>query len=360
MAYSFTFCGKDVTEIGLHYVPENADTYVFGIGAYTNSEQKFEGHDGGYYYGNTVQPKKFTLRCYYEKQQVEEGLFAKVHAMFRRGRSGRLVFSPRPWLYYIATVTDVNTSKLINLENGLVTITLTAYYPYAMTDYKYIPADASFAETMAINSAMPTSDILPECEFTDIEYTSTMPTILLYNGGTERASVKIGIAGDTGTGVTIYNRTTDQICGFKGLNGTNTANKYVEYDGRTGNAYWVSNDDYNGESAFLYHDYGVIELEPSYPAERGITLTTEANSPTLTSEESTFTSDMIGKYVYADGQFRRIVNVPDEHTLTVSSRCENAGTETDSMIVTMNEIIVHADTTMNLTYLAFDYKHTFA
>jgi hypothetical protein len=56
-------------------------------------------------------------------------------------------------------------------------------------------------------------------------------SFLLYNAGTERASVAIHIAGNA-PGVVIANKTTGQSCRFVGL--SEQANKYIVSDGING------------------------------------------------------------------------------------------------------------------------------
>lgn len=60
MQGGFSFCGTDIADLGLEYVPETANTYVFAGSDYKIHEQVFDGHHGGYYYGSTVSPKVFT------------------------------------------------------------------------------------------------------------------------------------------------------------------------------------------------------------------------------------------------------------------------------------------------------------
>lgn len=352
MLYSFSFCGTDVTELGLRYAPENADTYVHDSLSFDLSEQSYEARDGGHFFGTSLKPKSFVLRCYYENTYALDGLTSRINAVFRRGRSGKLVFTDRPWLYYTATVTGIDISRMLNLRNGFVTIQMKAYYPLAITDYALVQ-DNEYRNDMLFNSAMFEDDIMPPTSFTDMTAATTNP-ILLFNGGTERAAVRIGIAGNVGTGVSIYNRTTKQECDFVGLNEGSAAH-YVVCDGKTGNTYWSD----TGNNAFIYHDRGFIELEPSYPINRELQVSVSATGTSVTAVYGSFNEEMLGKYIYLDNNFRRIVNVVSDTELTVNANvtqqdCVNAP------VYTMNEIVVTPYSTMNLALLRFDYKHTFA
>lgn len=369
MICSFSFRGKDINEIGLNYAPDNSNTYIYSRGETLIHDETFEGHDGGYLYGTSIAPKTFVLRCYYENENVLDGLMTRIGKMFPIGKHGKLVFTTRPWLYYIASVINVDTSRMINKKNGFVTITLKAYYPYGRTDETYIRQEAVGDKVMdgmcsydlRENSGLFEANINPPTEMTEIP--SVQP-ILLYNGGTERACVTVDIAGDVGKGVTIYNATTKQEMKFIGLN-SGSEQKYVECDGLTGNCYWVSNDSDNGKNAFLYHSQGYIELEPGYPLKRDVAIITTQSSNVITMCSGEFEEEDIGKYIYADGKFRKIASISEDENgnftkAMVTTNCTNNTEVCDAVIAQMNEIYVTPDTTMNLTFLAFKYKHTFA
>ena len=91
----FSFDGVDIKDIGLHYAPENANTYVYRPSAYELHEEAFAAHDGGYFYGTTVKPKDFVLRCYYEAKHIKDGIMRNTFDLFKRGRKGKLVFRER-------------------------------------------------------------------------------------------------------------------------------------------------------------------------------------------------------------------------------------------------------------------------
>lgn len=154
MQGGFSFCGIDIADIGLEYAPELADTYVFSSKDYSVQQQTFDAHDGGYFYGISVQPKKFTLRCIYQDTHINEGIITKIERLFRRGRTGRLIFKKRPWMYYVATVTKCNVSTITNYLNGIATIEMTAYYPYGRCDDLFYPDNTPDEKIWAANSNM--------------------------------------------------------------------------------------------------------------------------------------------------------------------------------------------------------------
>lgn len=377
MTGGFSFCGVDVSTIGLEYAPENANTYVYAPTTSSIQEESFDGHDGGYFYGSTKKPKDFILRCFYEATHIQHGIMTKIHDLFRIGKTGKLVFQKNPWCYYVATVVGVDTSHITNYLNGLVTIKMRAYYPFSRSDETYIDASDENAVTLHNNTGL-FYDAAKNTETSLAKDTpiSSQKTFLLYNAGTEKASVAIEIAGDA-PGVTIANSTTGQKCKLVGLTKAKTSdiNKYIVCDGLNGKT--VLSDGTSSTLAFRHHDSGFIELEPGYPITRNVKVFYEAGSNVVTSTAE-FDESFVGKYIWIDGSWKKILSVSDNNStlcsdstcgngtfcgisdgIIISSACQNTGNEVTE-IVTMNEIIVTPDSTMNLTKLNFVYKPTFS
>ena len=194
----FSFCGVDIKDIGLEYVPENQNTYVYRPAKYNVQEETFDSHDGGYFYGTTLRPKEFTLRCIFQDTHINSGLLTRVFDLFKRGRTGKLIFSRRPWLWYDATVTAIDDSSLQNFLNGIIKITMKAYYPFGKTDQTYIYEDDPNEDDLLVNSAMlkDASWQLDKDFAENAPITGQLPEpIRLYNPGTERAPLTIEIAG---------------------------------------------------------------------------------------------------------------------------------------------------------------------
>lgn len=366
MRGGFTFCGIDIEDIGLNYAPENRDTYVYSPGVENIHEETFEGHNGGYMYGSYRQPKDFTLRCYYEAQHIAKGVMAKAYSLFRVGKSGLLVFKRRPWCYYYVTVVDINHDEMYNYENGLIVITMKAYYPYArgveingrMLCNLY--TDPYHEEIMSNTALLDKEEMVPQTSFTSPPVNPH--EIILFNPGTERASVSLVIAGQAGDGVTIYNKTTDQTCRYVAFN--TSENEYIYTDGFSGKT--VLDNGSSRNLAFLYHDYGFIELEPAYPIKRNIYAT--YNGLNVSVKNLLYEDDedyrkgwYIGKYIYLDDWYK-INEVIDKHTLNVMPR--NGQTpgigERSTSIALMNELIVTPTQDTTISKLNFIYKPTFA
>jgi hypothetical protein len=242
---------------------------------------------------------------------------------------------------------------MLNRRNGFVTIQLTAFWPFGFTDYDCL--EDYYGNDMIDNSGILPEDLMPDREFNSI---TTGSTILLYNGGTEYARCSIDIAGNVGSGLTLFNRATNQECGFKGLN-AGSATKYVHLDGINGSCYWVSGDSDNSKPAFIYHDYGFIDLAPNSPI-RDIVVSGESGTNTLTIDGVYADETLIGQYIYCDGKYRKIVNVTDGDEIVVNSNLSNTVSEEDTVITDLNEIVLTPASTVNLSLLRFDYKHTFA
>lgn len=351
MRGGFSFCGIDIADLGLEYAPDNASTYVYQ-NDYKISEQSFDGHDGAYYYGSTVQPKVFSLRCIFEEQHINHGIVSRINQTFRKGASGKLVFAKRPWIWYTATVVSAPQLQITNYLNGIVTLTLKAYYPYGRCDSVWQHEED---ETIMGNSALLSEEKTPSLELVQEENVLTGQTeIILYNGGTERAAVAIELAGNVDEGVTITNRATGEKCRFVALSKavSTDAGKYLVSDGLNGKT--ILTDGRTSELAFLYHDYGFISLEPAFPIQKNVHVSYVSGSSEIICQGMAGTT---GKYIYLDNAWRKIAASGDE-SITVLPVPENTGEE-ETEIVTMNEITITPDSTMELTRLAFRYKPTF-
>lgn len=180
-------------------------------------------------------------------------------------------------------------------------------------------------------------------------------SFLLYNPGDELADVRIKIAGDVGTGVSIYNNRTKQTCVITGLTKVVSGNvgKWLEVNATTGNIYLTNGETYS--SGALYHDRGFIQLEGSAPIARDISVTYDGN---LVSSNGAFRSYMEGQYIYINGYWRRIDTFLSPSEIIIGYVYGGTGASL-STIAIMNYITVTPLTTMSLTQLEFVYYPTF-
>ena len=351
------FCGTDIETLGLEYVPENANTFVHQSSEVAAHEQAFEAHDGGYFYGTTTQTKNFTLRCIFQESNINHGVMDKIIRFFRPGRSGRLVFKQRPWVWYAATVVGSPVIQISNYQNGLVTIPLKAYYPYGRCDSLFLENETDDLMRnltgLLPESMTPASSVVEEGGSM-----TTETTFLLYNGGTIPCPVAVEIAGTVGGGVTITNNTTKQSMRFVALSHavTTDVNKYLVTDSLNGRT--VLTNGWKTEPAFVYHDHGFIHLKPSYPVDRNITVSVTDKSNLVTSEDGMFTDDMIDKYIYIKNSWKKIMDVLDASSLIIDVAADTTATLTTT-VAEMNEITVKADSSMDLSKLNFVYFPTF-
>ena len=355
MHASFSFCGTNIEDLGLSYAPEIENTYIGKSANAVSHIQTFDSHDGGYFYGSNFEPKEFVLRCYFEEKSIETRVLAEIYRLFKVGRSGKLIFSRSPWCYYYATVTDPIDLNLTSYLNGMVTIHMQAMYPFARSDVVKNARAEKYHDQLMANSAVFEKDEMVQPYA--YENLTTRTTIALANQGTERAALGIAIAGDVGDGVIISNNLTGQSCKFVAVSKAKTSdvNKEVIIDPISGKTLLVGAG--TKELAFLYHEYGFLDLESSFPAIRNLYINSlggnEINVANILNE------DVIGKYVFSSKGWRKIVDQPDKHTLVVDSEVPSGSMER-TMIIPMNEITITPITTMDLTSLRFIYKPTYA
>ena len=366
----FSFCGVDIADLGIDYAPENKDTYVYKPAKSNIYESVFDGHNGGYFFGSSKEPKEFTLRCYYEEEHIAKGLMAKVYSLFRIGRSGMLVFKRRPWCYYYATVTDFDDSDMHNYMNGLFVITMKAYYPFARglpvfnstenKDHLFynVVGDSYHSEIMANTAMLEREDMIPPMSFNSIP----SGTVLLYNPGTERANVGIAFKGNCGDGITIRNKTTDQTCRYVGFETQQNEDLYTDgINGKTMLREYYNDEIINSTIAFLYHDYGFIELEPAFPILRKLyvsysgTLVTSVNMLYQDDEEREWYK---GKYIFLGSNWYKIAECVNKNILLLTTNAGQGSETTD--VVTMNEIEITGSQNTNITNISFIYKPTYA
>lgn len=364
MQGGFSFCGTDIADLGLEYVPETANTYVYAGADYKIHEQMFDGHDGGYFYGSTVTPKVFTQRCIFQETHINDGVLTKVERFFRRGRSGRLIFKKRPWVYYVATVTDINMTTITNYMNGIITIQMKAYYPYGRHDELFYSEGHEYNQNMIANSAMlPKSMAVATSAVADGEELTAYKEIYLYNGGTENAAVAIEIAGDVGDGVTIANTDADKKCSFVALSKevTTDQDRYLISDAINGRTVLVDESTNNAVDASLYHDYGFIYVQPSEIIMRNKTYDVAEDGTIDAPDGEEWNLNAGFNNIFAQNGWHEIIGtkLQDRKSLVVSPPLSGS-TTVSPIFVKMDKIIIHPTSTMAQTKLNFVYKPTFA
>ena len=277
-----------------------------------------------------------------------------------------LIFKRRPWCYYYATVTaNPDISQMYSYLNGLIIITMKAYYPYArglaINDHLFynLRTDKYHTEIMQNTAILDKDYMVPDMTFENI---TTQKSILLYNPGTERAKVDIIISGTAGNGVTISNKTTEQSCKYVAFNTEN--NDFIYTDGINGKT--VLDSGGSKSLAFLYHDHGFIELEPAYPILRELFIT--YNNSLVTAVNMLYQEEeekewYTGKYIFigsdSSGDWYKINRCTDKHTLELMKNTQSRGS-CKTNIVSMNEITITPTQGTSLNRLSFIYKPTYS
>lgn len=349
---SFSFCGVDISTLGLSYAPGMSDTFVYRPAEAQSHIESFDGKDGGYYYGSWYEPKDFILRCYFEETSIDKGIMGKVYSLFHVGKSGKLVFERRPWCYYYATVTDPIQTDFTNYLNGLITIHMKAMYPFARSDIMTSLRTGKDHEMLMANSAVFDK---PDMELPNQYDLNKTSRIILANPGTERAALGFEIWGDTGTGVVIENKTTGQKCKMVAITPAETTNKNkkVLVDPISGKV--ILHGAGTKELAFKYHEFGFLELESAYPAVRDIYV---KDSDGSSMSVNLLRENVIGKYIFLKTGWSKIIDQPDKNTLIAEKHSVfQEGFHT--MVESMNEITITPITTMNI-HLNFIFKPTYA
>lgn len=387
MEGGFSFCGVDIADLGLEYAPENANTYVYAPGEYDISDESFAAHDGGYYYGATIKPKDFVLRCFFENTHLNNGALTKINHFFKRGKTGRLIFQKRPWCWYVATVIKTPQLQITNYMNGIITFYLRAYYPFARSDKTGIDVDDPYKQDLINNSAMLEGEEWDTSK--DFGTMSEQTIIYVYNPGTETAATSITIEGDVGSGVTIYNETTNQLCEVVGL-GSNTGSLTI--DSLSGKI--LLTKDNETTYGFLYHDNGFIDIASNYPVERNISIrgTNGDKEFEVIGDGVSLSQDLIGQNIgfFVNGTtgylgigilgqmvlnntasgttfwISQIVSIsPDGTSFTTRDDLAvdgfNEGDEINfsATITPFNKLVITPKDTMNLTHFIVHYKPTF-
>lgn len=353
MQTSFTFNGIDITTYGLSYTPTNEETYVWKPAQYNLHEQNIENHDTAYFYGASKQPKQFNLRCIFETVTISDGLLFKIYNDFKIGKSGKLRFSNRPWIYYDVVITNIEHS-ITNYKNGIVNFQMKAYEGVGHADTNYIDETADYADDMKKNSNMLPFDALGTQTISNINNTTS---IFIYNGGSEYAHTKISINAETSNGINIYNKNTTQMCILTPWTLQSTDKVVIDsYSGKT-----VLDSNGTVTPKYLYHDSGFVTLKPNLHIHANASAEVSLIG-VVTCEKDIFTEDMVGNII-TDGTMSKVItSVINSKKCTIGGLFADGYTYDDFYICEANEIVVSAPEGQSLSIdeLTIDFKTTFA
>lgn len=206
----FTYNGIHSETLGCWYIPDASDNWRASP-EYEVMDQDVVGRNGGYYYGNRVKSRVFTLKMYFEDITAETR--ERIRAWLDRKTSGRLIFDDRPFVYYNVRPTKTEPGKLYTTRHGgssfdrysgTFTLTFTAYEAFGFLKYKYYTDYDQ--DGAGVYCGMLEENEMPAAP------TAASESFLLYNCGTEPCGAKITLAGSAPNGVVIKNKTNGTKC----------------------------------------------------------------------------------------------------------------------------------------------------
>ena len=354
--------GKSLEAMGFEYIPTANDIGNDAVDFQTDWEE-IASRDGGMRYGQRAQVKQFTLRFFYD--EIMRWQKEKLIDLLNRRKFGNLYFEERPYAVYTAYVSEKPTfEEYIRIGadgkerlSGYATVHFQCYTPYAkFVETNWIDQMGSVpylkrmvnetSKVIRAEDPMYSYSGLVDGEGDNIYYITQGGTYKILNPGTEYADVCIQAKGAIDS-LTIYNGNTRQTCEIKDLTTaiTTTANKWYEVDSLNGMCRLTNGT--NTEITYLYHDYGYIKLEPANII-RGIEVVTTANSGTVQSPDGMFDEDMVGRYLYIGGEWKRIMSYTDCNTMVIENTMSTADTYLCD-IATLNAVTItpSADTTID-------------
>ena len=335
----FTYNGVHSTDMKVYYAPNESDRGEF-MSNYEVIDASRSWTPGGDYFGSRVKSKEFTLNCWYEWTSTKER--NAIARWLDRRTSGYLIFDERPWARYYVHPTKVVEPKDYSIaQNGLLvhsgtlTITFTAYWPYA--ELLYTVSDRAPYNIGDEVDLLPSS-LLP---FGIILYNGKVvsSSILVYNPGTEQGQSLITFAGDVGDldDLVFTNETTGDTCVLKkGLttNGLNT----IEINSKTMRMEVVSGGAGPRTVDFEYHGGGYISFAPNRIIRDRVSITTAGGS-SIIHGNNIFNSEMVGAYIYVDSAWHEILACTASDTIVYDDTAASTQTFT-SRIATMNKVAI--------------------
>lgn len=81
----FAFCGRHCSEFGVWYTP-GGDRLKKDVPPFDISTVETPGRNGGYCFGNHLQPRVFTLPCFFDA--IEPATWPRIQAWLSRDQFG--------------------------------------------------------------------------------------------------------------------------------------------------------------------------------------------------------------------------------------------------------------------------------
>ena len=247
----FSYNGVHSRTYHVEYIPDASSRWFAGP-EWEVYDSEVAWHPGGYYYGNAVKTKVFTLSCYFEEITVKQR--EDIRKWLHRDTSGSLVLDNMPFVYWNVRPTKIVTGKIYNdggLYSGVFDVTFSAYNPFGYLTRKYNGATdndnaGDYCDLIA-QADMPTAPTTSDTQFD------------VYNPGRETCGLILKISGSTDNPIEFLNTTNKTRCIISEL----PANGLVlDINGDTGVIKtYASAQPSNYEFGYSYHDRGFIRLE---------------------------------------------------------------------------------------------------
>lgn len=339
----FSYNGKHTDEMHIGYIPDAGERGDL-VSDYSIVSADRSWAPGADYYTTRTKVREFKLKCFYEmitRREREE-----ILRWIDRRTSGYLIFDDRPYARYTVRpnkAPDIKDyTQFVGTErvfSGTMTIYFAAYYPFA--DLIETTSDNASPEALA------DLDLLPS---------SMMPTIiqpirsnvLIYNPGTETGNSIIRFSGSAGSEpITIINNENGDTCTITAGYSTTTRIEY-EFDSKLGRA--AIHNFITGQYSInsRYHDDGFIHFEPNRIIRKNIQVRTTSGSSVVQGYGS-FSNEMVGAYICIDDEWKKIINVTNNSSLTIESSVSTT-TSVRTNVVTMNHLTIIKDTA-NIEYM---------
>ena len=248
----FSYNGVNSSTYHVDFIPDASDRWFAGT-EWDVYDTDVAWHNGGYYYGNSVKIREFTLKCYYEeitKKQRED-----IRRWLHRNTYGQLMFDDMPFVYWNVRpgkIVDGNEYNDSGRYSGTFTITFRAYNPFG-----YL--------TRKSNNGTENDNANDYCDLKStnempVEPTTSSQLFYVYNPGRESCGLSLALSGHTNNPVEFLNLTNKTRCIINELPAQNLV---LDINGDTGMiTTHTSATTANAELGFVYHDRGYIKLNP--------------------------------------------------------------------------------------------------
>ena len=248
----FTYNGTHCGTYGIEYIPDAEDRWFEGTD-YEVYDTDVSWRNGGYYYGNKVKNREFSLKCYFEEITTKQR--EDIRKWLHRNTKGQLVFDDMPFVYWNVRPTAMVTGKIYNdtgKYSGTFTVKFTAYEPFGYLTRKYnAPSDNDNANDYC--------DLIAQADMPAAPTTGGS-SFQVYNPGREPCGLTIRLRGTTSHPVMFLNIGNNTSCVVGDLPSNNLT---LDMNGDTGLVTVYTGTSVNlAEPGFAYHDRGFVRLEP--------------------------------------------------------------------------------------------------